>query len=107
MKRTAFLFAAVLMSIVLSASFAEAKNDWRGVIIYFDSSSFMVKSGGSEKTFLLDKDTVISWSTALASRNTGSAVLEICQTVAVDYITEKSNLKAKKVIIVKESDCYK
>ena len=80
---------------------SEAKDVFRGEVVLLDSGSVMVKSWNVEKVFMTDPAPEVVWKDP--SRK---GPLEICQRVYVEYVAEKGKLRATKIVIEKESDCY-
>ena len=98
---------SVMVALIAAAAFfgtapqAYAGDGFKGVVVLLEKDTVMVKSWNVEKTFVTGPDLVITGKTPGAA-----SVLELCQRVYVEYVSEGGVLRATKVKIEKESDCY-
>lgn len=105
MKQFIACFVLAFCVIFVCGVSLKAGNSFRGVVVLIDDCTIMVKSGDIEKTFIVGNDGDVVWGKALSSKKR-KALIEICQTVTVSFAAEGGSLKAKKIEIEKESDCY-
>ena len=97
-----FAFIAVLSLAAVNVGLYGASKSFSGRVIYLEDGKFMVKTGPTESEFVYDSSLEI-----VSGRLVESKIIEICQYVRVSYIQEGKTLKATRVEILKESDCYK
>jgi hypothetical protein len=98
---------SVMVAVIAAAAFfgavtqSDAGTGFRGVVVLLEKDSVMVKSWNVEKTFVIGPDLAVAGKTPGAK-----AILELCQTVYIEYVSEGGVLKATRAKIEKESDCY-
>lgn len=78
--------------------------NFRGRIIYIDDNLIEVKKGKTELLFYFQDDTVC---VSADGETGGKEILENCQNVRVIYTVKNADNILLKVIVLKESNCYK
>jgi hypothetical protein len=111
MKRISLMmFASILfLSAIVGFDLYGASKSFSGRVIYLEEGKFMVKVGPAESEFVYDSSLEIipAYQGSDKSDAAESPKIEICQYVRVAYTREGKTLKATRVEILKESDCYK
>lgn len=108
------LLAALLSSAIIPAEnkavqaqvkkSVKAGGEFRGRLIYIDKNSMEIKRGRAEiKIYFSDNSVYMPKSGAGQGRD----ILELCQTVRAIYRKEGGRNILKKIIVLREGNCFK